>query len=395
MTARSMTGTLPVLATLLSLLLAGCNKEDAKNTYVPPPPPEVQVSTPLAKEVTRELAYTGQITPEATVELRARVQGFLEKMNFVEGQNVRKGDLLFVIDTRQYQAAVDMATARVEATKASLEGAINDAKLAQELADKNAGPRIDAIIKAAKRDTIAAQLDSDKASLVNARLDLDFCTIHAPMDGRISESQVDVGNLVGRDGPTLLATIVQTNPVYVNVDVSESDVLKVRELVAATGNRPEGLQPGQVAPGKWREVYLTIPGHEKYRFDGHVNYIDPQLDQETGTLRVRSVFENSKDVLVPGIFVTLHFPIATYETLLVPDAALLSDPLGRYALVVDETDTVQIRRITAGERRGTLREVSDGLKPADRVVTLGVLKARPGSKVTPKLVEIKDGASAS
>ncbi len=377
------------------LILAACKEEQQKNAYVPPPPPEVQVSTPLRKEVTRELSYTGQVTPEATVELRARVQGFLEQMNFTEGQQVRKGDLLFVIDRRQYQAAVEKAEAQVEATKASLQGALNDAKLAEELAASNAGPKIDAIIKAAKRDTIAAQLLADQAALANAKLDLEYCEIRAPIDGRVTESKVDVGNLVGRGEPTLLATIVQTNPVYVNVDVSEADVMMVRELVAQQGPRAEGLQPGQVAPGKWREVFLTVPGHEKYRFEGHVNYVDPQIDQRTGTLRVRSTFDNPNEVLVPGLFVTLHFPIATYETLLVPDAALLSDQLGRFALVVDATDTVQVRRVRTGERRGTLREVSEGLQPTDRVVTLGVLKARPGSKVVPKTAELTDGAAAS
>lgn len=376
------------------VLLSACDGEQQKNEYVPPPPPEVQVSHPLAREVTRELTYTGQVTPEATVELRARVQGFLEKMNFKEGQLVKKGDLLYVIDRRQYQAAVDMAAAQIEATKASLLGATNDAKMAEELAAQNAGPRIDAVIKAAKRDTIAAQLEANEASLADARLNLEFCEIHAPMDGRISATKVDVGNLVGRGEPTLLATIVQTSPVYVNVDVSEADVLMVRELVAASGQDREGLQPGQVAPGKWRPVVLTVPGRDQYRFDGHVNYVAPQIDQETGTLRVRSVFDNAKDMLVPGIFASLHFPISTYKTLLVPDAALLSDQLGRYALVVDDANKVEVRRVKTGERRGTLREVSEGLSPADRVITLGVLKARPGNPVTPKLVELTDGAAA-
>ncbi|MBX3356105.1 MAG: efflux RND transporter periplasmic adaptor subunit [Phycisphaeraceae bacterium] len=395
--ANRVTGPRLVIGPLAAavIVLGSCERESEQNVYAPPPPPEVHVSAPIQKEVTKELRYTGQVIPKATVELRARVQGFLEQMNFREGQLVKEDDLLYVIDKRQYEAAVNRAAAQVEATKASLEGAINDAKLAEDLAAQNAGPRIDAIIKAARRDTIAAQLDADKAALASARLDLDFCEIRAPMGGRISKSNVDVGNLVGRDGPTLLATIVQDDPVYVNVDVSEADVLMVRQIISQSGERVEGLQPGEVAPGRWRDVYLTIPGHEQHRFDGHVNYVAPQLDQETGTLRVRGVFENPLNVLVPGIFVSMHFPISTYETLLVPDAALLSDQLGRYALVIDANDTVQQRRVTAGERRGSLREVSSGLQPTDRVIVLGVLKARPGSKVTPKMVEIKDGAAAS
>ncbi len=381
-----------VAVAALVTLLPACKGEDPKNAYAPPPPPEVEVATPLQKEVTRELAYTGQVTPEATVELRARVQGFLEMASDAEGKRVKKGDLLYSIDKRQYQAAVDRAKAQIEATKASLEGAANDAKLAEELAAQNAGPRIDAVIKAARRDAMKAQLDSDKAVLALAMLDLGFCEVRAPMDGRLTETQVDAGNLVGRGEPTLLASIVETDVVYVNVDVSEADVLMVRNLLGAANGAAKGAGKDE---GKSRQVYLTIPGYESMQFKGEVNYIDPQLNQQTGTLRVRSVFQNADEKLIPGLFVTLHVPLSTYQTLLVPDAALLSDQQGRFALVVDDTNTVQLRRVKVGERRGTLREVSEGLQPADRVVVLGVLKARPGSKVTPKAVELKAGGSGA
>ncbi|MFO0783349.1 MAG: efflux RND transporter periplasmic adaptor subunit [Phycisphaerales bacterium] len=383
-------------AALLVMLpvIGACTNADEKNTYAPPPPPEVDVAHPLQKEVTRELVYTGQVTPEATVELRARVQGFLEEMAFKEGQRVKKGDLLYVIDERQYKAAVDRAKAQVEASAAALEGARNDAKLADELAAQNAGPRIDAIIKAARRDAMAAQLASEKAALENAKLNLEFCRIHAPMDGRMTESKVDLGNLVGEGAPTYLASLVETRVVYVNVDVSESDVLMVRELLGA--GKPGGAATDTVPanPGYGQKVYLTIAGHDTMRFNGEVNYIDPQLNQQTGTLRVRSVFPNADEKLLPGLFVSLHVPIATYQTILIPDAALLSDQSGRFALVVDDTDTVQVKRVKVGERRGSLREVTEGLQPSDRVVVLGVLRARPGSKVTPKAVEIKDGPAA-
>lgn len=382
-------------AALLAALpfVAACSGEDPKNTYAPPPPPEVDVATPLQKEVTRELTYTGQVTPKATVELRARVQGFLDEMNFQEGQRVKEGDLLFVIDDRQYVAAVDKAKAQIDSTKATLEGAKNDAKLAEELAAQNAGPRIDAIIKAARRDASAAQLESDKAALETAKLNLEYCEIRAPMGGRITESLVDIGNLVGQSEPTLLATIVESKEVYVNVDVSEADVLMVRNLLGAG----KGEASGGAAPEdeRYRAVYLTIPGQAGQKFPGRINYIDPQLNQQTGTLRVRSVFENTNEALLPGLFVTMHVPISTYKTMLVPDAALLADQNGRFALVVDGENKVQAKRVTVGERRGTLREVATGLEPTDRVVVLGVLKARPGSQVTPKSTEIKDPSAGS
>lgn len=395
--SRAMRAARAAAVALVLPLLVACGGEDPKNAYAPPPPPEVEVATPLQKEVTRELSYTGQVTPEASVELRARVQGFLDEMNFIEGQRVKEGDLLYVIDERQYKAAVDKAKAQIDATKAQLAGATNDAKLAEELAAANAGPRIDAIIKAARRDATAAQLEADKATLERAKLDLEFCEIRAPMSGRIRESLVDVGNLVGQGEPTLLTTIVETQVVYVNVDVSEADVLMVRNLIGAGKappvDAPSGAKPADARKGGWREVYLTLPGDNGRRFKGHVNYVDPELNQQTGTLRVRSVFENADEALLPGLFVTLHVPIDTYKTMLLPDAALLSDQSGRFALVVDADNAVQMRRVTVGERRGPLREVREGLKPEDRVVVLGVLKARPGSKVTPKTVEIKDGSA--
>lgn len=360
---------------------SGCKKADETNVYAPPPPPEVVVANPVERDVIAYLNYTGTIEASESVDVRARVQGFLEKQHFQAGQRVKKGDLLFTIDKRQYEAAVEKAQAAVRAQEAALEGAENDARLARELADQRAGPEIDAVIKAAKRDVAKADLSQAQAALTDAKLNLDYCTVTAPIDGRITNAKVDVGNLVGRGEPTLLATIVQAVPAYVSVDVSESDVLAVRTMEAKAG-KPERPEPEQA---KQRTCELGLSNEPAYRFQGRVDYVAPELNAQTGTLRVRTRFENADELLLPGLFARLRFPMSTRKSLVVPEAALLSDQQGRLAMVLNEKDEVQARRVKIGVLDGSDRVVEEGLVSSDRVIVLGVLKARPGSKVTPKM----------
>lgn len=379
-------------AMLLALLLpVACQEDDKKNEYAPPPPPEVIVAAPTMRNVVTYLKYTGVVEASETVELRARVQGFLEKVNFQPGQKVKKGDLLFVIDKRQFIAAVDQADAEVRSQQAALLGAENDARLARQLADQSAGPEIDAIIKAAKRDAIDANLAAARAKLSEAKLNLEYCEITAPIDGRISRNEVDAGNLVGRGEPTLLAKIVQATPAYVSADVSETDVLAARrarqkENSPATDASAQS-EPGQIAPGQWRPCELSLSDEEEYNTEGRIDYVAPEINSQTGTLRVRTRFENANETLFAGLFAKLRFPMSSREAMLVPDAALLSDQQGRYALVVNSKDEVEVRRVVIGGLDEGMRIVEEGLKADDRVVVLGVLKARPGSKVTPKVQE--------
>ncbi len=373
--ARSLA--IAVMATAVN----GCG-DDAANEYAPPPPPDVIVATPVEREVTNYFIYTGVVEASETVELRARVPGFLEKIHFQPGQRVNKGDLLFEIDKRQYQAAVEQAEAEIRALEAALRGADNDAKLARELADQKAGPEIDAVIKLAKRDSVEAEVARAKAQLVEAQLNLDFCEIHAPMSGRITANLVDVGNLVGRSEPTLLANIVQATPCYVSVDVSESDVLAVRESARAS-EQSDQYEPGKIGPNEWRPCELALANQDEFTVPGHVNYVAPNMDNATGTLEVRTVYANEDETLTPGYFAQVRFPMSTYNAMLVPEAALLTDQQGRYALVVNAEDEVEEKRVEIGELDGDMRVVESGLELTDRVIVLGVLKARPGSKVTP------------
>lgn len=375
------------VALVASLMSAsGCKDEQDKNAYAPPPPPEVIVARPAEREVVSYLTYTGIIEASETVDLRARVQGFLQEIKFQPGQRVKKGDLLFLIDKREYQAAVARSEATVQSRKAALVGAENDARLARELADQRAGPEIDALIKAARRDSMQADVAGAEAQLSEARLNLEYCEIRSPIDGRISNNYVDAGNLVGRGEPTLLAEIVRSSPAYVSLDLSESDVLTVRREREQSG---EGLknEPGQVSPGEWRPSELSLAGETNYKYKGRVDYVAPKLNAQTGTLRVRTMYENTDEALLPGLFSSVRFAMSSQKSLLVPEAALLSDQQGRFALVVNDEGTVQVRRVRIGTLDGTLRVVEEGLKADDRVIVLGVLKARPGSKVTPKVQE--------
>jgi RND family efflux transporter MFP subunit len=370
---------------VIAAAIGGCDSDDA-NVFAPPPPPEVIVATPLVRDVVDYLTYTGVIEASETVELRARVQGFLESVNFQPGQRVKTGDILFVIDKSQYQNMVDQAEAAVRSQEAALIGAENDATMARDLADQRAGPEIDAVIKAAKRDSIKADLAQAQAELAEARLNLEYCDVIAPIDGRVTENYVDVGNLVGRSETTLLAKIVQATPAYVPIDASESDVLAVRRAREQSGAAAT-VEPGQIAPGQWRPCELALADETDYKVAGQVDYVDPALNPDTGTLRVRTRFENANETLLPGLFARIRFPMSSQQAMLVPDAALLSDQRGRFAMVVNAEDTVEVRRVSIGVLDGSMRVVTEGLEPDDRVIVLGVLKARPGAKVNPKMQE--------
>ncbi|SRR5258705_7380657 len=378
---------LPLAAAAMSL--NGCTPKT--NAFAPPPPPEVTVAHPILRPVTRYLEYTGTTEAFESVDLRARVPGFLEQVNFKPGGAVKKGDLLFVIDKRTYQAAVDKAQAQVLADEAAYKAAESDAKIAEELAAQRAGSEIDRITKTGRRDAARAAIEAARATLESAKLELEFCEVRAPIDGRITKNLVDIGNLVGAAGPpTVLATIVSDRPLYVSVDASESDLLMVRR--ARMARAPEA-EPGQIAPGEWRPVDLATADTDEYSVHGRIDYVDPALNAQTGTIRVRARFENQDEVLIPGLFVRIRILMDTADAVLAPDIALLSDQSGRYALVINEKDMVEIRHVKIGVLDQTMRVVLDGLTPSDRIVVDGLQRARPGVTIKPTLKEIEVGPS--
>lgn len=379
----------PVFSVLASL--NGCKPES--NAFAPPPPPAVTVAHPVERPVTRYLESTGTTEAFETLTLRARVPGFLEDFKFKPGAAVKNGELLFVIDKRTYQATFDRVQAQVLADEASYKAAESDAKVAEELAAKRAGPDIDRIIKAGKRDAARAQVEASKAALETARLDLQFCEVRATINGRITKNLVDRGNLVGAAGqPTILATIVNSKPLYVYIDASERDRLEAMKIRMA---KSPGADPGQVAPGVWHPVDLAITDEDQFKVHGHIDYVDPIINPQTGTIRVRCRFENEDETLLPGMFVRLRVLLDAAPAMLVPNTALLSNQSGRYALVVNEKDVIEVRQVKTGALDGSMRVVLEGLSRSDRVVVNGLQRARPGATVAPTLSEIKPDQPAA
>jgi RND family efflux transporter MFP subunit len=375
--------TVAVVLVASCCVLLGCRRKT--NSYAPPPPPEVTVAHPIRQMVTRYVESTGTTEAYQSVELRARVPGFLEQVHFKPGAAVKHGDLLFTIDNRTYQATVDRAAAQVMADEAAYKAAESDARIAEDLFKQRAGSEIDMILKIGRRDASKAAIEAAKAVLQSAKLDLEFCEVRAPIDGRITKNFVDVGNLVGAAGqPTVLAMLVNSRPMYVTLDASESDLLMVRRSRLAASPTAE---PGQIAPGKWRPVDLAAGDDIVH---GRIDYVDPALNRDTGTIRVRTRFENENEALLSGMFVRLRIFQDVVESTVVPDIALLSDQSGRFALLANDKDVVEMRHVKIGSLDGAMRVVLEGLSPSDRVIIGGLQRARPGVVVKPLLKEIGD-----
>lgn len=376
------------------VLLAGIGCDHQTNRYAPPPPADVTISHPVRRTVTRYLDATGTTEAFETVELRARVPGFLDAVNFKPGAPVKRGDLLFVIDKRTYQATADRAQAELKSAEARLIEAQFEYERQQRLQKQQSATELEIIQAKVALDRAQAAIESAQAALDTAKLDLEFCEVRAPIDGRITKNLVDVGNLVGAAGqPTILAVIVNARPIYVSFDASESDVLEIRRARMASS---PGAEPGEVAPGVWRPIDLALSDETEFRTHGHIDYVDPALNARSGTLRIRCRFENEDEHLVPGLFARLRIFQDQVEATLVPDIALLSDQSGRFALVVNDKNVVEVRRVQIGALDGTLRVVLAGLQLTDRVIVNGLQRARPGATVKPALEELakKPGPSS-
>ena len=356
------------------LLLTACEQQ---NKYQPPPPAEVTVAKPEQHKVTLYMEVTGSTAPLNRVDLVARVQGFLVQVTYKDGAAVKKGDLLFQIDQQDFKIALQIAQASQEQQEALLLQAESDLKRKQELVKTSAVSVASVDDSKAKRDSTVAELAKAKGQVEQAKRNLAYTTITAPFDGNMTARLVDPGAMVGAEGPTKLATIVQINPLYVKFNIDEQQVLTVRERMRQMGVTLKDLGPIPVDIGLQTE--------KGYPHTGTLDYVAPEIDSSTGTLAGRAIIDNKDNLLEPGLFVRVRIPKQlNVESLLVPDVALGNNQQGRYLLVVDDKNVVEQRQVDVGELvDGALRIVKSGISATDRVIVGGEMRALPGNTVVP------------
>jgi membrane fusion protein, multidrug efflux system len=356
------------------LLLGACEQQ---NKYQPPPPAEVTVAKPEQRKVTLYMELTGSTAPLNRVDLVARVQGFLDKVAYKDGAAVKKGDLLFQIDPVDYKIALQIAEATQQQQEALLIQAENDLKRKQDLVKTSAVSVAQVDESRAKRDSTLAALEQAKGQVEQAKRNLAYTTITAPFDGTMSARLVDPGAMVGAGSPTRLATIVQLDPLYVKFNIDEQQVLTVRERMREMGVTLKDLGPVPVDIGLQTE--------RGYPHTGTLDYVAPEIDTSTGTLAGRAIIDNKDALLEPGLFVRVRIPKQlNVDSLLVADVALGNNQQGRYLLVVDAKNVVEQRQVEVGELvDGALRIIKSGLKPDERVIVGGAMRALPGNTVVP------------
>jgi RND family efflux transporter MFP subunit len=359
-----------------ALALAACN---TKNAYVPPPPPKVTVAQPLQQPVTLYIELTGNTSPINSVDLVARVQGYLESIDYKDGARVAKGTQLFGIERDVYQEQLDQAKASLATAEA--QHAYNEAEYQRQSTLGRQDFASQATVQQWKSnvDQSSASILNAKAQIELANINLGYTKVTAPFDGIVSNHLVDVGALVGVSGPTKLATIVQTDPMYVYFNMSEPQVLKIKE-----SNAKAGL-PFRTTDLASIPVEIGLQGEEGYPHRGHMDFAAPQVDQSTGTLLVRALFDNKDGTLLPGLFVRVRTPIGHLDkAVLIANEAIGTSQEGSYVLVVGPDNVVQRKVVKTGDRQGRLRIVESGLDPGDWVVTQGIQRAFPGAKVDPQ-----------
>ncbi|QQO32839.1 efflux RND transporter periplasmic adaptor subunit [Bradyrhizobium diazoefficiens] len=366
------------LATAAVVALAGC--ED-KNTFVAPPPPKVDVATPVQRPVTRYVEATGNTAPIKSVDLVARVQGFLQSQDYQDGTFVKQGTQLFTIEPETYKLKLDQAQAAEAGAQASLKQAEADFRRQSELVQRQAVSQATLDTSTSTRDNAQASLQQAQANTRIAEVNYGYTKVSAPFDGIVNAHMVSIGELVGVSSPTQLATIVAMDPIYVNFTVNEQDVLRIRA---------EAARRGLTAPDlKQFPIEIGLQTETGYPHEGHLDYVAPTLNSSTGTLAVRGLVPNDKRVLLPGYFVRVRVPFTQEkDALLVPDTALGSDQGGRYLLVVGADNIVEQRKVQIGPVDNGLRVIEGGLKPDDRVVIAGLLRVIPGQKIDPQVTKM-------
>jgi RND family efflux transporter MFP subunit len=365
----------PVVA--LAGVLAGCGQVQQP---APPPEPAVTVARPAQKTVVEQDEYVGRFVPIDSVEVRARVSGYLDQIHFTDGQMVKQGDLLFSIDKRPFQTSLDQASANLAQARANLAFTEADlARAAQLVRDKTITEQTFDQRTQAKR-VAAAAVEAQEAAVRQARLDLSFTELRAPVDGRIGDRRVSPGNLVtgGTGGnTTMLASIVSLDPIRFEFTFDEASYIRYERL-PRDGKDVTSRDGGA-------QVSLRLIDEADYTHEGRMDFVDNVIDRASGTIRGRAVFANPQGMFTPGMFARVRVPGSPpYTALLLPDSAIGTEQARKYVLVVDGENIVRQKYVTLGQMSGDLRVVKSGLTTDDRVVVNGLMRARPGMKVKPE-----------
>jgi RND family efflux transporter MFP subunit len=359
---------------LLLVALAGCDRKSAPQAGAPP----VTVGNPTARKITEWDDYTGRFQATEYVEIRARVNGYLESVDFTDGQIVKKGDLLFVIDPRPYQATADSAAAALTQAQARVDLANREQQRAQSLAKSQYGS-VETLDKAVQEQRAAVgAVEAAQAELRRAQLDMEFTHITSPVTGRISRHLVSVGNLIsgGEANSTLLTTIVSLDPIYFYFDADQNAYLKYVRLDLSGQRKSSRETPNPVR--------LQLADERGFPHQGHMDFVDNQIDFGTGTMRGRAIFDNGDLIFTPGMFARIQLiGEPEHDAILLPDDAIGTDQARRFVYVIGDGNVATYREVKLGPIIDGLRVIREGLSPADRVIVNGLQRVRAGQPVTP------------
>jgi multidrug efflux system membrane fusion protein len=372
---------------LLATGLLGCGSTTPPVAETPPPP--VSVSQPVVREVIDHDDYEGRIAAVKEVEVRARVRGHLKTVNFQDGQMVKEGELLYEIDPRPYEASLDAAKAQKASADASLELAKVEYARTAQLVKSSAVSETELQVWKAKEGTAAAEVQKALAAIAQAKLDVDFTKVVAPITGKAGRTQVTMGNLVNAGGgETLLTTIVSVDPMYVYFDVDERALLRYREHFRKSmegGKNANGAEPS--VKDLKIPVQVALEGEENYPHKGVIDFADNRVNPSTGTIQVRGVLPNPEHILDVGMRARVRVPVSDpHKALMITERAVGTDQGRKFVYVVNDQNVAERRDIKLGRLSDGLQVVQDGLKPEDWVIVNGIQRVRDGAKVDPKRV---------
>ena len=376
-------------AACVVVFLSGCNK--GAGTQAAPPPPQVSVATVIERRVKDWDEFTGRLQAVETVEIRPRVSGYIDKVAFTEGGQVKRGDLLFIIDPRPYKAEYDRAAADVKRYKTALDLGKIELIRVQRLKDSGAVSEEELDERKSTVASAEANVSGSEAALEAAALNLGFTKVTSPIDGRVSRAEITRGNLVtgGINGGTLLSSVVSMDPIYLYFDADEQSYLRYSQM-ARSGERPSSRDKGN-------PVNVGLANEEGFPHQGTVDFVDNQLNPQTGTIRARAVLPNKDGQFTPGLFARVQLLASSeHDAILIDDRAVNTDQSQKYVLILGANNTIEYRRVTLGRVIDGLRTVRDGLKPGDVIVVNGAQRVHAGLTVNPQKVTMgADGAAAA